>query len=412
MKKKTGKLHRAWLILAGVILIQAGFVGIAINSISVLFSAILVDTGFRAGDLSLYYMIRSLTMAVFVTPLSNVFFSPRGRRLMVVLGLMTGCSIGAMGLFSSIWQWYVAGVTAGIGNSICLAVLPVVINNWFKSKKGFANGLATAASGIAGALFSPVCSYIIEKWGWRATAMVMMAAIILLVVPAAILILRNTPQEAGCQPFYVGEGEKVVQKETRYLEHVPKYLFLMMAAVVSLAMMTVQFCMQIPIFAASVGYSPMVGAMLTSLVMLGNVGGKMSFGVLTDKIGVFATSEIGFAISGVSLFLLAFYPQVLPCLYAGSLCLGVIYSLGTVAVSLLALDIYDFRHYKPYVSKLVAMTQLVSAVSSPIIAYAYDFFGTYKPVLILGAAVCLFCILLLMTVKHCKERLLLKERQI
>lgn len=80
------KLHRAWIILIAMILIQAGIIGILMNCTGILFAAVLSDTGFRAGDLSVYYTIRSLVSAATVNIACRLFFQKNARVVMAVLG--------------------------------------------------------------------------------------------------------------------------------------------------------------------------------------------------------------------------------------------------------------------------------------------------------------------------------------
>ncbi|MBR2668747.1 MAG: hypothetical protein IKE36_03010, partial [Solobacterium sp.] len=53
-----------WKIVIAAMLIQGGAMGAVANTQGILFSAIIRDLGFRAGDLSLYYLIRSIVSAL------------------------------------------------------------------------------------------------------------------------------------------------------------------------------------------------------------------------------------------------------------------------------------------------------------------------------------------------------------
>ena len=64
--RKDGQA-KVWLVLASLIMIFAGMSGILSNTLGVFFSAMVEDMGFRTGDLSIYYMIKSLVGAAAVT---------------------------------------------------------------------------------------------------------------------------------------------------------------------------------------------------------------------------------------------------------------------------------------------------------------------------------------------------------
>ena len=98
-RKGTGALRR-WGVLIGLIGLQAGFIGIGVNSLSVVFAAILRDTGFSAGEFSVYYTISALAAALGIAPLTKLFLRVDGRWLLALLGTASAVGIGAMSLKS------------------------------------------------------------------------------------------------------------------------------------------------------------------------------------------------------------------------------------------------------------------------------------------------------------------------
>lgn len=184
MTKATAS-PKAWAVLAGMVLIQAGMMGVIINCTGIVFSTVLEDCGFRAGDLSVYYTIRSLASAAAVGVTSRLFFRYGGKAVMAALGAILALSFGSMYFFDSLWQWYLSGAFAGIGMSCIMVIMPVVLNNWFKAHNGLIIGLAMSSSGIAGAVFSPLCSALVTALGWR------MAAVVTACIGGALIIIPS-----------------------------------------------------------------------------------------------------------------------------------------------------------------------------------------------------------------------------
>lgn len=182
MEQNT-RFHRAWLILVAMVMVYAGFMGITLNCIGVLFQAIRTDLGFRAGDLSLFYTIRSLTSSAVMPFAVSLFFKRNSRVVLGTLGTLTCAGIAAMCWFDRLWQWYAAAVLMGVGSSCSMVVIPIVLNNWFHKRNGLAIGLAMAGSGVAGAIFSPALSGMITSLGWRQAALLMALVSFLLIVP-------------------------------------------------------------------------------------------------------------------------------------------------------------------------------------------------------------------------------------
>lgn len=381
---------RAWAVLAGMILIQAGMMGVLINCTGIVFSAVLEDCGFRAGDLSVYYTIRSLASAAAVGITSRLFFRFGSKAVMAALGAMLALSFGSMYFFSSLWQWYLSGVFAGIGMSCIMVVMPVVLNNWFRAHNGLIIGLAMSSSGIAGAVFSPLCSALVTALGWRMAAVVT-ACIggVLIVVPSLLLIAIAPDGAAQTAAPRSGRASGAPSASP-----VPGWVFpACLVALIGAGCLT-QFNNQLPTFAISAGYPLSVGAALTSLAMTGNVAGKLCMGALSDRIGIYRAVRAVLAAVGAVMVLFLLGKQYPPILYLGSLIYGTVYALATTMPSLLLLDLYGKGEYQGRVSSLQAVSGLVFAFASSGFPYLYDLSGSFDIVFVLGACLCLLAFVL------------------
>ena len=84
MKKSTFP----WKIVLASAAILGGAQGVVINTNGVIFAAIVRDTGFRAGDLALYYTIMYIVQALSVPYTSKLLFTKHPRLVMSVLGVL------------------------------------------------------------------------------------------------------------------------------------------------------------------------------------------------------------------------------------------------------------------------------------------------------------------------------------
>ena len=382
----SSKLHRAWLVLVAAMLIYAGSTGINMNCTGVLFSAILEDKGFRAGDLSLFYTIRSLSSA-FVMPITTkLFFEKNTKMVLGILGTMTCVGIGAMCLFNDLWQWYIAGVLVGVGSSCFMVTIPVVLNNWFHKRNGFAIGLTMSASGVAGAIFSPILAGIIGSIGWRQAAVVMALVSFCLIVPSGVFLLVASPDKVGWQPYGAGE-ENGADGKPRSLG--PKtqpqgYIFALclLAAIATGGIM--QFSNQLPTFAKTVGYAGTVGAILTSCCMVGNLVGKLIYGMLNDRVGIYHAARIYLVVVCGSMGGFLFLHGSIIALYGAATLFGAIYAVSTMSPSLLFLNLYGEEQYKAKLSRMQATNSIISSFLSAAIPYMYDATGSFNIVFVYG----------------------------
>jgi len=379
-----------------MVLIQAGIIGIMTNCTGVLFSAIIKDQGFRAGDLSIYFFIRSMTSAVTVGTISKLFLK-RGKIVVAALAAITAAGLACMSQFSQLWQWYIAAVATGIGLGV-IVIQPFVLNSWFNEHNGLVIGIGMSASGVAGAVYSPICARFIETFGWRMSTVLTGAIGGCLALFGALVLLIPSPEAVGDEPL----GGHRTAEDVRIGKAAPapaKWVFpVCVLALVGGGCLT-NFNNQLSIFANSLGYAATVGAMLNSMSMTGNVVGKLTMGALTDKIGIYRSmlTFLGAVVLSMVLFLVGGGSQM--TLYAAALIYGLVYSLPTTSISLLALDVYGKESYKPWASRLQALNQVAPAIFGVVFPYIYDLTGSFNLVFIFGMFSCGMSILATLRLK-------------
>lgn len=402
-RKGTGALRR-WGVLIGLIGLQAGFIGIGVNSLSVVFAAILRDTGFSAGEFSVYYTISALAAALGIAPLTKLFLRVDGRWLLALLGTASAVGIGAMSLFTQVWHWYIAAAIVGFAGSLSPVVIPVIANNWFETQKGAVNGAIMAASGIAGAVLSPLCSVLIERLGWRGTTVVLMAMLFVSVVLSSVFLIRVSPRAGHPAPPRAMRGESPraataqVQRDTTPFCFLALLLFSLLVPRV-----LIQFCLQIPVYAASLGFSALAAGALTSLLMCGNIGGKLIFGAVLDKLGIYRVTAAIYGVAAAAFGMLLLGARVPACVYAGAFLLGGLYSPASLGIPMLCLDWYGPERYKERVAKLSVFPMVLAAFAGPAMAFVYDKQGTYNSVLLAGAAGCVAMVAAMRALKKGKQ---------
>lgn len=375
-----------WKIVIAAMLIQGGAMGAVANTQGILFSAIIRDLGFRAGDLSLYYLIRSIVSALTVTTTTRLFFKNNHRVVLGILGSMYTLSVAAMSMFSHLWQWYISAVVSGIGMSCLMVILTIILNNWFASNNGTIIGITLSSSGIVGGIFSPILSRCITSFGWRLSAVIVGIVSFCMIVLPGVFLLTPTPEEEEKVPFGEAGEKKVVEKQV--IRNVPGYVFFVCLLAIGGTGSLAQFNQQLPTFTQSLGYTLAVGAALTSCSMIGNLSGKVILGVLIDKLGVFRAAVILSSVIGLS-FVLFFVGSANPyLLYVAGVCYGMCYSVGGVLMSILLLNIYGAKTYRDQVSRMSALNAFIAAFVSSAFPYIYDLSGSWNPVLVIGFLIC------------------------
>jgi MFS family permease len=126
-----------------------------------------------------------------------------GARAVTLYGaLVLGGALMGTGLATRLWHLYLLyGVTAALGLAMTGHVVgSAVIARWFERRRGTALSMLGGASMAGISLLVPATMWLILRLGWRATSGVMGLAVILIVVPLAIWVVRDSPEAMGERP--------------------------------------------------------------------------------------------------------------------------------------------------------------------------------------------------------------------
>lgn len=135
------------------------------------------------------------------------------RAVLAWSALLTGVSIFLTYLVTSPWQLFLLyglGVSLGVGGASNVAASVLVVN-WFSKKRGLAFGIMEAGFGAGQMLLVPGSLMLIHWFSWKLTVVVLGLLLIVIVFPAALLMLRNNPSEKNTEPI---GGLAASEKET------------------------------------------------------------------------------------------------------------------------------------------------------------------------------------------------------
>lgn len=410
--KPQKKPHRAWLILAACILFQGATTGIMFNCLGLFYASICKDLGFSMGSMSLYNTIRQLATAATLPYMILLLKKRKMHRTLLVMTLICTLCFGMMGIFHHLYEFYISGAVVGVAGSIVFAVpVTIVINNWFQKKKSLAMGIAFSASGVAGTLMNPICSWIILQTGWRTAAWIMAGLSLLLTVPSILFVIRRNPEEAGCSPYGAEEFARLAAERTSSAQtsttsgaklqaastdsiqpsrqsH-PVLLLVCCMIITAVAYWVSQYNSHLVTFGQSTGMTLMAASTVASFAMTGNVLSKILLGMVAEKWGYKLSLYAGLFFSALGFAIFLLFGQFEIGLYIGGLFFGTTMALATVVPSLIAAHLYENDGYEEHYSKMMTAGYVASAVGFSAIGFSYDFFGSYFPSIGFSLVLCL-----------------------
>lgn len=212
--------------------------------------------------------------------------------VMIALGLLLASG-------GSEWQLIVGyGVFIGLlGNAGLNAPLYVYVSHWFDRRRGTALALISSGQYVAGALWPEIFEQTIQRIGWRHTMHVFGLFEVVVVLPAALLVLRPPPEPA--QTGHAAGGPR------------PGHAVLGMPADLTLLLLAVaSFCCCVPMsmpqgqlvaFCGDLGIPATQGAAMLSVLLACAFVGRQAWGWLSDRIGGLKTVMICSACQLVSM---------------------------------------------------------------------------------------------------------------
>ncbi len=199
------QIHYGWAVLAATfftMLVVAGAVGAP----GVFIIPLQKEYGWSSADISGALAIRFLLFGG-MGPFAAAFMNRFGvRRMMLIsLSIIIGGLLLSMGM-TRLWHLVLLwGVVIGIGTGLTAMVLgATVATRWFAHRRGLVMGLLSASTATGQLAFLPLLAALTERFGWRASVLLVCGAI-LLAAMVVLLLMRDRPADLGLPPY--GESE-------------------------------------------------------------------------------------------------------------------------------------------------------------------------------------------------------------
>ena len=168
---------------------------------AVFIDPIIEDTGLSRTGISALYLASTLLSAVLVTFVSRLADRYGPRIMLVVGGLGLGAACFGMATATYIFLFFIAFASLrALGQGSILINCVLLVNQWFVSRRGRAIGLMTLGSMLSIALYPSFARYLIDIIGWREAYGLLGVVAIGVIVPVAILFVRNRPEDVGLFP--------------------------------------------------------------------------------------------------------------------------------------------------------------------------------------------------------------------
>ena len=168
---------------------------------SVFIDSIIEDTGLSRTGVSVLYLASTALSALLVTFVSRLADRYGARIMLVAAGIGLGAACFGMATATHILLFFVAfAALRALGQGSLSISCVLLVNQWFVSKRGRAVAIMTMGAVVSTALFPPFARFLIDSIDWRGAYAILGVLVIALIVPVAILVVRNRPEDMGLFP--------------------------------------------------------------------------------------------------------------------------------------------------------------------------------------------------------------------
>jgi MFS transporter, OFA family, oxalate/formate antiporter len=213
-------------------------------------------------------------------------------RLLAFCGFMIGAGLILSSQVHALWQLFLTyGLVVAVGLQGTFGIAASIVSRWFVKNRGLALGLFASGSGVGTFVIVPVNERLINAYGWSQTFIIIGAASAILMIALSFL-LRLPP------PASPAEGEKTIPGRERSARAAggaglslgrmikDNSLLLSILIFVLFAFGSQMIIVHLVNYATDAGIEPLVAATFVSVIGAVSIAGRLTAGLIAEKIGV------------------------------------------------------------------------------------------------------------------------------
>jgi MFS family permease len=168
---------------------------------SVFLDSIIEATGFSRTGVSVLYAIGTGVSAVLVVFVSRMADRFGPRIMMVVVAALMGVACFGMAAATGAFTIFLAfAALRALGQGSLPVNATLLAAQWFVPYRGRAMAIIGLGFAASNALIPPIARVLIEWIGWRGAYVALGVMVWVLVIPAALLVVRDRPEDLGLHP--------------------------------------------------------------------------------------------------------------------------------------------------------------------------------------------------------------------
>ncbi len=306
-----------------------------------------------------------------------------GVRWTVIFGAVMICIGLALSSRGETWQLYVGqGVFVGfLGIGGMNSPFYVYVSRWFDRRRGSALALISSGAYLAGAVWPLIFERSIAYFGWRQTMLYYGVMEIGVVIPLAIIFLRQPPELP-----YVRDAMAMSSSQRAVMGWPPNVVYSLIASAIIFCCIPMAMPQgHLPAFCSDLGILPSHGAAMLSVLLGAGFLSRQFWGWVADHIGGLTTVLVGssFQIIAMAAFLTT-QDEI------GLFTIAALFGLGFAGIIpayVLAIrQLFPASEASWRIPTLLLFSGIGMATGGWLAGVLYDYFGFYAPAFAAGVA--------------------------
>ncbi|WP_127509073.1 MFS transporter [Actinoplanes solisilvae] len=391
---------RAKAIVAALAITQTVGYGTLYYAFAVFLIPLATDLNASTTAITGSFTASVLASAALAVPVGRWLDKHGGRALMTTGSAAGTALLLAWSQIDSLWQLYAVQIGIGLASAACLyeAAFAVIIA-WHTPKRRSSALLAlTVVAGFASTIFMSLTGWLVDRYDWRTTLLVLAIIHALLTIPLHATVLRSAPRPPATESAPKDERPPVRMRAV--LSDRGFWLLTLSFTAHTGAIATVG----VHLVAALItwGHTAAFAATVAGLFGVLSVTGRL---VTTSLQRRFRTTTVVAAIFALQALAAAALPVVgrdaIPAIAAVA-GFGLGFGVGSIAKPLLLAKRYETRRYATIAGTLVIPMTIAKATSPLAAAALHTSSHSYTSVFVVAGALCVIASAALLTLNNAR----------
>jgi len=379
-------LARRWSIVAALFVVTFG-IATPLAAYGVFLPVLAEAFGWRRGAIS-----AAISLNLIVGGLAGFAIGAladrHGPRVMLAVTVgMAGAAFACVAVVDALWQLYLfVGVLGGVGMAGFYLLSTATVSRWFDDQRGLALALVLVGFNLGYITAGPLSAWLIATVGWRwAYGLIGSGSGVVMVLAALTVRLPRGAESpragvaAGVGGAWIPAGRSATLREAL----ADPRLWYLNASWLLLGGLALMISVHAVPFARDRGVSLAEASLALTAYGVGAVTGRLTSGVVSDRLGTYATIRAAFVIELLALVGMMWMPSR-EALLVWMAIFGAGFAASDTMIVKVIPDVFGLRALGAIMGVLTLGWRLGAALGPAVAGFLYDFTGAYT--LAFGAA--------------------------